>query len=494
MQNTIPYKNLVKQKKIVRLNLLIDSLTFLPVITIALLSNSLVLASDVFDYIFTLSAEFISLVVLNRCLKNERGKYDFGLGKLESLSALLTSSFMLIMLLLFAYHAVERMFDTIELDSTFVLVGIGIHSIASVVNTYLWISAKRIASDNLSPIMEAQWRVNRANALGNIFVILSLALGLLFYTYEWSHIIDPASAIFLVLFTGKSFIELIKTSLSDLLDHTLDEKQQLMILKRLAEYEDSYERFYDIRSRKSGSKIFIEISLGFDPVRKAGEILDATGRIKERLEVDIPNSEVTILINSLETFQETIALKALPGSISPLTEEHLDECVEIARNAFPKDDIEEIKLQFLASIYPNRYLKELRERGLEKPRYWVGIKDEKALGFVGMCYKLDEPDAVWGGWMAARSTSANTDLRIKMYFMWKVAFEARQTGRKYFRLYTSTLPTEAAANKLYDNIGLKVYKREQDKDCEILYREAEVFKIYERIRPGKKRHYKTVAG
>lgn len=65
----------------------------------------------------------------------------------------------------------------------------------------------------------------------------------------------------------------------------------------------------------------------------------------------------------------------------------------------------------------------------------------------------------------------------------KTAIEAHATGRKFYRLYTSTVPVEAQANHLYDRVGLKVYRTEPFPDGKnmILYRQAELNQLYERF-------------
>jgi divalent metal cation (Fe/Co/Zn/Cd) transporter len=180
MQKPVAHSDLISQKRIVKISFFIDLLIVIPVIIIAVLSNSLVLDSDVFGYFFTLSASSISLIVLNKCIRNERGKYDFGMGKLESLSALVTSTFMILMLFLLAYLSVIRIVDTVELNVKYVLAGIFIQALGFVINIYIWVQSKKLSRKGASPIMEAQWRVNRANAYSNVFVILSLSLALIF--------------------------------------------------------------------------------------------------------------------------------------------------------------------------------------------------------------------------------------------------------------------------------------------------------------------------
>jgi len=280
--------------------------------------------------------------------------------------------------------------------------------------------------------------------------------------------------------------------IKDLLDHTLSENFQTRILKRLADYKSCYERFYDFRSRKSGSKIFIDISLGFEPKRKLGEALELSSALKDRLELDIPSSEVNIIIRSFEEFDETVLNVDSPGLIHPMTNEYLDQCMQIAINSFTPEDVEKIKLELNASINPDLYSKELDNLGIEKLRYWVCLVEGQVAGFVGIYCKIDEPDAVWGGWLATRSGPAKADFKIKTLLIWKFAYESRITGRKYSRITSSNFPSERAANRLYHNVGYHVYKTEKHEDYEIYYLQGDSFELYEKNRPGKKHHLKNI--
>ena len=86
----------------------------------------------------------------------------------------------------------------------------------------------------------------------------------------------------------------------------------MKILRRLSEYYDWYDSFHGVKSRKSGKKIIVDITLGFTTDKTAGEIFDLSGRIKEKLESDIANSEVQIIPRISKEFSETnIAKKSL---------------------------------------------------------------------------------------------------------------------------------------------------------------------------------------
>lgn len=487
MQTYSKTTEIKKQLSIIKINLIVDLLACVPVLVIAFLSNSLVLISDLFDYIFTITTSAIAFIILKKSLKNNSIDYNYGIGKMESLSALITGSVMLIALMYFLYEAVTRIFETSELNFLFVAFGISVHTIAIGVDLYLWKKAYVLDKASKSPLMEAQWKVNLTNGLGSFAVVIALLLTYFFKDKYWSQYIDPVFAAIIILITGKSFLFLIKRALNDLLDKTIDEENQLIIIKTLSDYEDGYKRLYDIKSRKSGNKIFIEISLGFDPQNKIGEAMDISGRIKERLEYDIRESSVKIIILSLEEFSETL-IEPLEMCSKPLSKDHLDECIEIAKSELPEDDIEKIKLELLGSIYQKKYQEKLRAIGISSPRYWVTLEDEKVMGFAGINYHLDDDDAIWGGWMARKRDCSKSKYKLAMAQFWKPFFEARQTGRKYLRIMTSTLPAEKEANKFYEKKGFIVYKRVPCENYELLYYQGDLLTLYEEFRNWKNKN------
>ena len=84
-------------------------------------------------------------------------------------------------------------------------------------------------------------------------------------------------------------------SVYDLLDQTLAEALQFIILQELAAYFDEYERFHGVRSRRSGGDVFVEILLEFDGNRKMAEVQSVINEMKVRLEHKIQNSHVSIV-------------------------------------------------------------------------------------------------------------------------------------------------------------------------------------------------------
>ncbi len=112
--------------------------------------------------------------------------------------------------------------------------------------------------------------------------------------YSWSFVFDPIFSIVLAVFLAYSAYSVFTNSIYDLLDRTLEESLQIVILKELATYYDEYTQFHGINSRRSGGNVYIELFLEFDGKRTMAAVQEAIHRIQSSLENKIQNSRVIV--------------------------------------------------------------------------------------------------------------------------------------------------------------------------------------------------------
>jgi divalent metal cation (Fe/Co/Zn/Cd) transporter len=146
--------------------------------------------------------------------------------------------------------------------------------------------------------MDSQWRLFRTKAFSDFSVLLSLIFSLSLSQYAWSLYIDPLASFFIAGVLFFSGARVIRSSLPDLLDRTLDEELQMVIVQHLAQFFNDYSALHGVRSRRSGSNVYIEIFLEFDGEQKMCEVQEIIDRIKVSLEAHIPKSTVSIVPTS----------------------------------------------------------------------------------------------------------------------------------------------------------------------------------------------------
>lgn len=282
------------KEKSVFISLLVDFLLMLPDAIAAFLANSVTLMADVLKCLNELLATLFSWIILRKISKGKSHGYDFGLGKFENLTSLLVGIIMFISFCIVLFTAFYRFYYPVHLNDEGVGLGIGLMFIGLCANSWLWRKNYIVSKKEFSPIMESQWRLFRTKAITDATILTALVLCVFLKEYEWSVYIDPVASLIVGAFLLVSVYGVITNSVYDLLDKTIEETYQLVILRELAKHFDEYSAINGIRSRRSGNCVYVEILLGFDGSMKMADVQNSINRIKINVESAIPNSFVLI--------------------------------------------------------------------------------------------------------------------------------------------------------------------------------------------------------
>ncbi len=146
--------------------------------------------------------------------------------------------------------------------------------------------------------MDSQTRLFMTRFVGNVFILISLGLSMAFAGQKWASYIDPAASLVIALSILSATLGIFSSSVYDLLDRTLEEERQIMILAELARHFNDYEELHGIRSRRSGAEVYVEIFLEFDPEKRISEVQQAVDRLRKSIEEKIQGSRVTIAMTT----------------------------------------------------------------------------------------------------------------------------------------------------------------------------------------------------
>jgi cation diffusion facilitator family transporter len=284
-------------QRLVFTGLCMDFLIIIPETIAIILSGSATLLSDVIKCANEMLATAFALIVIRRVTLGGKFSYDYGMGKFESLTRIITGGVMFVSLCILFLFTGYRLLNPEPFDTDAALIGIPLMIFASIADSYHWRTYHRRALKEPSPIIEAQWRLRRAKTFSDLLILFALVLSVLLASYHWAEYIDPIVSFIIIGFLLLAGYREISSSLPDLFDKTLEEELQLLILRELAESFDKYAEFHGVRSRRSGSRIYIEIFLGFDPEEKAGDVQEFATSLKHSLEFQIPGSVVSVVLS-----------------------------------------------------------------------------------------------------------------------------------------------------------------------------------------------------
>jgi len=295
-----------KKQRTVLVSLVMDFVLWIPDIIAAVLSGSIVLFADAVKCANEIIATFFAYLMIRRMAKGGAGAYDYGMGKLETITSVVTGGVMFLSLVIVFLVALYRVAFPEELVHDGVYLGIVLMVIGVSMNSWLWMKNYRFNQREPSPIMDSQWRLFRAKAFADFSVLVALIASMELSAYSWSLYIDPLASFVIAGFLLFSGYRVITSSLPDLLDKTLDEELQMVIVRHLAAFFNDYTALHGVRSRRSGSNVYIEIFLEFDGEKKMCEVQEIINRIKSSLEAHIPKSSVSVVPASSAVWGGTI--------------------------------------------------------------------------------------------------------------------------------------------------------------------------------------------
>ncbi|MDO9324874.1 MAG: cation diffusion facilitator family transporter [Methanoregula sp.] len=277
------------------LNLLAAGAPAIPKIIAAGLSGSVTLYASALKTVNEAIGVLISYLIARRIARGDHGIYDYGMGKFETIARIVTGSIMILSFVILIFAASYRIFFPVSLAGGGIQVGIYIVIIMTVIDSYLSLRNYRIARREPSPLMDAQWRLFRLKSFANLVVLLTLVLAILCTGSPWAMYIDPIGSFAVMGILLYSGLRMIQSSLPDLLDQTLEEELQLIVMKELADHFQNYEQVHGIKSRRSGGSIYVDIFLEFCGELQMSEVQNTMDRMKVSLEMQIPKSHVNII-------------------------------------------------------------------------------------------------------------------------------------------------------------------------------------------------------
>jgi cation diffusion facilitator family transporter len=261
-----------------------------------LLSSSTVILADFLKTALEFIAVLLSWLAIRRIRRGSKHAYDYGLDKLENLSSLFIGFLMVICLAVIVLSAVHHLSRPSHIRGLGVTLSMFSQVVYAAINARLCLKSRRAALLEFSPIMDAQARLFMIKAAANVFILAALLTSSLFTGYSWTMAVDPLASLIIAASILLAALGIFRSSCRDLLDRTLEESHQMAILKELTLRYDDYHALHGIRSRRAGSRVFIEIFLEFAPDKPAAEVHALAEKLRKAIEEKIFHCRASICL------------------------------------------------------------------------------------------------------------------------------------------------------------------------------------------------------
>jgi cation diffusion facilitator family transporter len=271
-------------------------------------TGSVALYSDALESIVNVLTAIVALIAIDMARRPADRHHQFGHHKAEYLAAVLEGVFIVIAALLIFHAAYEALKTPGHLKGPYY--GLLISGFATVINgAWGWLLITRGRRDRSPALAADGWHL-----ITDVATSVAVVLGLILAAITGWQALDAILAALVATYILWSGGQLMKESMSGLMDEAVAADVAALIKTTIASAADGALQMHDLRTRMSGRATFIEFHLvvpGRMPVATAHGICD---RVEAALEAAIPGCSVLIHIEPEAEAQDAgaLILKAVP--------------------------------------------------------------------------------------------------------------------------------------------------------------------------------------
>ena len=214
-------------------------------------------------------------------------EHRFGHGKAESLASLFVGGVMAASMLFLAMRAVEGLLNPQPFSQP--LIGIAAVSLVIFITLLLILYQAYVVRKTGSLAIKADSLHYRADFLLHISVILSLAVT------QWldAPILDPLFALAVAIYIAYQSLDIVQSAVDQLLDRELSDEERAAI-KDAAEKHQSVSKIHDLRTRRAGQNVFIQMHIELPSNISLMEAHRISDEVEDAVQKLMPNAEVLI--------------------------------------------------------------------------------------------------------------------------------------------------------------------------------------------------------
>jgi cation diffusion facilitator family transporter len=257
------------------------------------LTGSVGLLSDALESFVNLAGAMMALAMLTIAVRPADEEHLFGHSKAEYFSSGAEGMLILVAAASIAVAAVQRLINPKPLEQ--VGVGIGVSIVASLANLAVALVLRRAAKQYSSITLSANAQHLMTDVLTSAGVLLGVGAVAL---TGWVRL-DPILALIVAANIVWSGFQIIRNSVSGLMDTALPVEEQMILQKALDQHLQTGVHYHALRTRQSGAHRFISLHVlvpGVWTVQRGHELLE---RIEGDIRHVLPMAEVFTHLESL---------------------------------------------------------------------------------------------------------------------------------------------------------------------------------------------------
>ncbi len=245
------------EKKATVVSTSVASLLVIIKMAVGILSGSIAVLASAIDSLLDLTVSLFNYFALHNAEKDPDDNFNYGRSKIEPLAAVIEGTVISLSALFILYEALIKIAHPREME--FVGVSIAVMIVSVIITMFLVMFLNRVAKKTGNMVIKADALHYKTDIFSNGAVLL--ALGLASATGE--QLFDPILGVGIGIYMIYSAMPIIKEGMLMLLDAALKE-EDIQKIKDVIESDKIVTAYHHLRTRESGSHIFISVHLVFN--------------------------------------------------------------------------------------------------------------------------------------------------------------------------------------------------------------------------------------
>ena len=271
-----------------------DLLLIGPYLWVAIQVGSLTILGEVMRGALLITVAILSWLTLRKIHRGHTGDYDFGMGKVEQILSLCVAVLLTASMVFIWVKLLSRSPGGPQQAGFMNYMAVGLAFTNLCANLAPIPLLYKAMKSGKSILITTQFRAKITKSIGSAVVTACVALNQLASNGELAMWAERAGVMIVTLVTMHTAYDLLKSSLTDLLDRTLPENLQVKINQVLARHYSNYDALAWCRSRQSGSDFEVHVGLGFAGNLTFAHVALITKAVVDDMEASIPGSRVTV--------------------------------------------------------------------------------------------------------------------------------------------------------------------------------------------------------
>lgn len=257
------------------------------------MSGSVALLSDALESIVNIAASALMLFSVHVSGMPADEDHHYGHQKIENISSLLEGAFILTAAVFIVHTALERIYKPVGLIG--IEGALGVSFFATAMNGGLSWYLSRTAEEEGSMALEGDAK----HLLSDVVTSLGVIAGLWVAQLTGWAILDPLIALLVAALIVRMGVRLVLKSSRGLMDDHSPEVEA-RIVRLLDRHRSQFVDYHDVKTRRSGNKVFAELHLSVDGSLSVQEAHDFTDHLEDDLRRELPDVTITIHVEPPE--------------------------------------------------------------------------------------------------------------------------------------------------------------------------------------------------